>query len=81
MSTDTPLQRATAERNSAVRADERERLFREMLGELPHDAYTAMLIAAGAIPLERENGGLEYPPFKVFKAMLRAYAATCGITT
>ena len=44
------------------------------LMKLSHEEYTAMLIAAGEIPLERENGGLEYPPFKVFNAMLRAYA-------
>ena len=80
MSTETPLQKATTAWIATVRADERECLLREMLGELPPDAYAAMLTAAGEITLERENGGLEYPPFKVFKAMLRAYAATRGIT-
>lgn len=57
---------------------ERAAVYRELLN-LSDDEHTAMLIAAGEIPLERENGGIEYPPFKVFKAMLRAYAKTRGI--
>lgn len=52
--------------------------IRDMLKPTPEE-HTEMLLAAGDIPLERENGGLEYPPFKVFNAMLRAYAQVAGI--
>ena len=51
----------------------RRALVRGMLEPLPNE-HTVMILAASKIPLEHENGGLEYPPFKVFNAMLRAYA-------
>ena len=57
----------------AMIAAERRAIVRGLLNPLPNE-HTVMLIAAGDIPFERENGGLEYPPFKVFNAMLRAYA-------
>lgn len=50
--------------------------------ELMSDDYktnSAMLLAAGKIPLERENGGIEYPPIKVFREMLKANALERGI--
>lgn len=63
---------------SDVTDKEREAVYRELM-DLSPEQFEAMLTAAGEIPLERENGGLEYPPFKVFKAMLRAYAKTRNI--
>ena len=57
----------------AMIAAERRAVVSGMLNPL-HNEHVVMLEAAAKIPLERENGGLEYPPFKVFNAMLRAYA-------
>lgn len=56
----------------------RAAVYRELLSD-DYDACNAMLIAASKIPLERENGGLEYPPIKVFREMLRAQAAIRGV--
>lgn len=57
------------------RSEGRAAAYRDLLGQLSPEQHTAMLMAASSIPLERENGGIEYPPFKVFKVMLAAYVA------
>ena len=54
-------------------------LLREMMEPKSEPVFTAMLLAAGEVPLEHENGGIEVAPFKIWKAMLRAFAKERGI--
>lgn len=62
---------------AAVKA-EREAVYRELLSD-DYDMNSSMLMTAGKIPLERENGGLEYPAIKVFREMLKTAAKVRGI--
>lgn len=58
--------------------EHRKAVYLELLSD-DYKTNSAMLIAAGNIPLERENGGIEYPPIKVFREMLIANARERGI--
>lgn len=52
--------------------------YRELISD-DWDSNQAMLTAASKIPLERENGGIEYPPIKVFREMIAAQARVRGV--
>lgn len=57
----------------------REAVYRELLSN-DSAMNEAMLSAASKIPLERENGGLEYPVIRAFRVMVKAAAESRGVT-
>lgn len=57
---------------------QREAVYRELISD-DYNINSAMLLAAAKIPPEYENGGVEIPAIKLFRAMVKAAASTRAI--
>lgn len=74
----SPVTLWTEAEKEAAFAAVRKEVYRELLSD-DYDMNSSMLMTAGKIPLERENGGLEYPAIKVFREMLKTAAKVRGV--